>query len=358
MKVLVDARELGSRPTGVGRYLVQLLQRWATRTPDAGDEFVLAAPAIGEAGRGFGFRMIETGGSSGTAWEQARFPGVIRKESPDVVFCPAYTAPLWTSTPRVVTIHDLSFTAHPEWFTVREGTRRRVLTRASARAAAAVLTVSEFSAAEIESYYGVTRSKIHVIRHGIAHLRRRQGVAPERLVLFAGSVFTRRHVPELLAATARLRSEIPDLRLAVVGENRTQPHVDLMAEADALKIREAVDWIGYADDARLAELYARARAFAFVSDYEGFGLTPLEALAAGVPPIVADTAVAHETCGDAALYVQPGDVEALASALRVLIVDDAVRARLLQAAPSVLARYSWDRAASDTFAVLKQASTR
>jgi alpha-1,3-rhamnosyl/mannosyltransferase len=131
-----------------------------------------------------------------------------------------------------------------------------------------------------------------------------------------------------------------------------------MAEADALNIREAVDWIGYADDARLAELYARACVFAFVSDYEGFGLTPLEALAAGVPPVVADTAVAHETCGDAALYVPPGDVEALASALRVLIVDDAVRARLLRAAPSVLARYSWDRAASDTFAVLKQASIR
>lgn len=358
MKILVDARELGPRPTGVGRYLMQLLQRWANAKAGQRIEFVIVAPSVGDAGRALGFRTIETGGASGTMWEQTRFAAVIRRESPDVLFCPAYTAPLWTTAPRVLTIHDISFSVHPEWFAVREGMRRRVLTKASARSAAAVLTVSEFSAAEIESCYGVARSKIHVIRHGVTHLPRRQAVSQEPLVLFVGSVFNRRHVPELMAATAHLRPHIPGVRLAIVGENRTQPHVDLVGEARMLNVSTAVEWMDYAEDTRLAELYARARAFAFVSDYEGFGLTPLEALAAGVPPVVADTAVARETCGDAALYVRPGDVEALASALRALMLDERLRARLLEAAPSVLARYSWDRAASETLAVLEQVGTR
>lgn len=358
MKILVDARELGPRPTGVGRYLLQLLRRWTAADHGARHEFVLVAPAPGDASRALGCRLVETGGAGGTLWEQTRFPAVIRAESPHVVFCPAYTAPLWTSAPRVVTIHDISFTAHPEWFSTREGLRRRLLTRASARSAAAVTTVSDFSAAEIESHYGVPRSRIHVIHHGISHLPPSAVARREPLVLFVGSVFNRRHVPELLAAVARLRAEVPGVRLAVVGENRTHPRVNLVAEAGALGLGSSVEWADYALDGQLADLYGRAGAFAFVSDYEGFGLTPLEALAAGVPPVVADTPVAHETCGDAALYVPPGDVEALASALRQLLFDEEVRARVLSAAPAVLGRYSWDHAARETLAVLEQAVAR
>ena len=93
------------------------------------------------------------------------------------------------------------------------------------------------------------------------------------------------------------------------------------------------------------DLYARARAFAFLSEYEGLGLTPLEALAAGVPPVLLDTPVARESCGDAALYVGAGDVEGTARALEELLVDERTRSRLLSAAPAALARYGWPRAA-------------
>jgi glycosyltransferase involved in cell wall biosynthesis len=356
VKILVDARELGTRATGVGRYLLQLLERWAAGRNGHRHDIVLAAPAIAGPARALRFRMVETGGGGGTAWEQVRFPSVIRRELPDVVFSPAYTTPLAARVPAVVTIHDISFAAHPEWFALREGVRRRAITRASARKAAAVIAVSEFSAREIEARYGVPRSRIHVIHHGIAHLPRPAGVEREPLVLFVGSVFNRRHVPELMAAVSRLLPHIRALRLAIVGDNRTHPRQDLVGEADALDIRSRLELTDYAGDEHLAVLYARASVFVFVSDYEGFGLTPLEALAAGVPPIVADTAVAHETCGDAAVYVPPGDVRSLASAIRALLVDPNARARVMEAAPAVLARYSWERAAADTLEVLERAA--
>jgi glycosyltransferase involved in cell wall biosynthesis len=357
VKVLIDARELAGRTTGVGRYLNELLQRWTA--PDAArpHDFVLCAPALPEAARPRGLRTIETGGSSGTVWEQWTLARVVSYERPDVLFCPAYTAPLAVRAPVVVTIHDISFVAHPEWFTFREGARRRLLTRAAARKATSVITVSEFSAAEIAQAFGVPGPRIHVIRHGVPVRRASAPVkAREPLVLFVGSIFNRRHLPELMKAMRRVMPHVRGSRLAIVGENRTQPREDLHALAERLGIADAVEITDYVSEARLAELYAQAKVFAFVSDYEGFGLTPLEALAAGVPPVVADTPVAHETCGRAASYVKPGNVDALAAALQTLLTDDRARVEIFEAAPAVLQRYSWVRAADATLQVLEQAA--
>ncbi len=107
---------------------------------------------------------------------------------------------------------------------------------------------------------------------------------------------------------------------------------------------------------QLSELYAQARAFAFLSEYEGLGMTPLEALAAGIPPVVLDTAVARETCGDAALYVPRGDIPATTRALELALFDEPTRARILAAAPAALARYDWPRAARETLAVLERSA--
>lgn len=357
MKILVDARELTGRPTGVGRYLSELLRCWWEREDRDRREIVLAAsgemPDLGSAS----FRWVRSGDhhDSGTRWEQSELPAVIRRESPDVVFCPGYTAPLLTRVPVVLTIHDVSFVAHPEWFPARQGLRRRLLTKLSARRAVKVLTVSEFSATEIESRLGIGRDKIAVIRHGIR--LRATNVRPRRpLVLYVGSVFNRRHLPALLQAIREVRRLVPQATLAIVGENRSWPYEDLASEAARLRIGKAVELSDYVSDARLDELYSTAMAFAFVSDYEGFGLTPLEALASGIPPIVADTQVSREVCGAAALYVAPGNVAALAEAIVAVLTDASLRARLLAEAPTVLARYSWDRAADATLEIIEAAA--
>ena len=115
-------------------------------------------------------------------------------------------------------------------------------------------------------------------------------------------------------------------------------------------------WHEYVTDAQLQVLYAQARAFAFLSEYEGLGLTPLEALAAGVPPVVLDTPVAREACGDAAVYVPSADLRAITRALESALFDDDLRATILAAAPAALAKYNWPRAARDTLAVIEEAA--
>jgi len=131
MRIGIDARELSGRATGVGRYLSGLLNEWARPGHEAGrHEFVLyASTAIGAEldARRFGTRLIP--GAPGTWWEQVRLPRAIPQDHLDVWFGPAYTAPLSLKLPTVITIHDVSFAAHPEWFSLREGLRRRWLTQ-------------------------------------------------------------------------------------------------------------------------------------------------------------------------------------------------------------------------------------
>ena len=167
------------------------------------------------------------------------------------------------------------------------------------------------------------------------------------MVLFVGSLFNRRRLPDLIAAFARVSRSVPGARLAIVGADRTWPRQDLAAIAAAHGVATQVDVREYVDQGELSGLYARASVFAFLSEYEGFGLTPLEALASGVPIVVLDTPVAREVYGPAAAYVGH-DIESAAAAIaRFLVSPDAATEQLSHAA-GVLARYSWDRAADAT----------
>jgi glycosyltransferase involved in cell wall biosynthesis len=358
MRIGIDARELAGHPTGVGRYLNALVREWAAGDAAGRHEFVLYSPAAPDAGpddRRFARRHVP--GVPGTYWEQVLLPRVARGDHLDLFFAPAYTAPIRLHVPTVVTIHDLSYEAHPEWFRLREGVRRRWLTRQAARRAAAIITDSEFSRGEVTERLGVPDSRIVVIRPGIDPPAVKAAAGSEPRLLYVGSIFNRRHVPELLRAFAALVRDHPDASLDIVGANRTHPHEDLAAAIEHAGLTGRVRLQQYAEDGHLRQLYAQARAFAFLSEYEGFGMTPLEALAVGVPPVVGDTAVARETCGDAALFVPWNDVPAIAHALERALFDEPTRRRILEAAPRVLEPFSWPRAARETLDVIERAAS-
>jgi glycosyltransferase involved in cell wall biosynthesis len=323
MKIAIDTRELNDRPTGVGRLLQALLAEWKTLPAAAAHEFV---PYAGH----------------GTAWEQLALPRMVRRDGADLLFCPAYSGPVTGSVTMVVAIHDVSFAAHPEWFGWREGLRRRVLARLSAQRARRVVTISEFSKAEIVQRLGVDAGKIDVAYPGFTRMNvPRASPTSEQLILYVGSLFNRRNIPELMTAFAHLSRERAHLRLEIVGDNRSSPRVDFNHLAEATGAGDRITLRSYVSDAELASLYGRARAFVFLSSYEGFGLTPLEALAAGVPSVVLDTPVAREIYGAAALYVPRPDPDLVQAAISRVLFDEAERARILDAAPSILQRYSW-----------------
>lgn len=337
MRIAVDARELHGHATGVGTYLSSILTEWKT-LPAAREHHVI---------------LCEPGptGSYGTWWEQWALPRLVAHSNADVLFAPGYTAPILAGGPTVVAIHDVSFAAHPEWFGWREGLRRRMLTRVSARRAARVLTISEFSKREIVTRLGIGPDKVEVIYPAAAD---RQGPPrnTENVILYTGSLFNRRHIPELIEGFARVARRMPDARLEIVGDNRTIPRVDLEGLAASSGAGDRITLRSYLPEAELAALYSRARAFVFLSEYEGFGLTPLEALSAGVPIVVLDTPVAREVYGSAALYVERPEPALIDAALARVLTDEPERARILAAGRDTLARYSWRACAERVLHVL------
>lgn len=361
MTIAVDARELAGRATGVGRYLGALLACWG----DSADArrhrwrlYVHSRPPTALPGLG-SVELLP--GRGGTRWEQWTLARALAADRPDVLFAPAYTAPLTAPCPTVVTIHDVSFFADRSGFSAREGLRRRTLTAWSARRARLVLTDSQFSASEIARHIGVRGARVRVIPLGVS---RRPSLTPARatrepIVLFVGSIFRRRHVDRLIDAFAEIVApQVPGSRLEIVGENRLFPPGD---PAESLRhhpnIAHRVVLRSYVDDRTLDDLYGRAAVFVFPSDYEGFGLTPLEALSAGVPPIVLDTAISREVYGSAARFVDPdpSDRRHLGDAVAELLTQSEARSRVLAHADAVLARYDWARTAVQTLRAIEEA---
>lgn len=356
MRIGIDARELVGHPTGVGRYLGGLLEEWSSANQAEDCEFVLySTEPLSWPSHSCRVSTRVVSGPGTTWWEQTALPAAAAQDPLDAFFSPAYTAPLRLAVPLVVAIHDISFVAHPEWFTVREGIRRRWLTRRAARRANTVITISQFTRDELVSRLRVAPERIAVIPPGVTRVTGEPSTHTGG-VLYVGSVFNRRHLPDLIQGFAPLARRDPTLTLDIVGDNRTYPHEDLLGLMASERLGAQARWRPWVPDETLRTLYGSARAFAFLSEYEGLGLTPLEALAAGIPVVVLDTRVARESLGDAALYVPPGNVAAVTDALRSALFDEPTRQRLLAQAPRTLARFSWVTAARDTLATLLTAA--
>ena len=354
LHIAIDGRELFGKPTGVGRYLLEVLKCW-TRAPHHYSVIVPEEPTtrLRQLGERFHW-IVKPGAGAGTRWEQTRLPQTLAALAPDVFLAPANTAPLRVRCPLVVVVHDVSFFAHPEWFRRREGWRRRWLTRSAARRASVVVTVSEFSRREISKYLRIPDDKIRIASPGADPVERRLPAERSPIVLYVGSLFNRRRVEELMQGFATIASRVPAARLVFVGDNRTSPRIDPHGRARALGISDRFTWRDYVDDAELSQLYASAKVFAFLSDYEGFGIPPLEAIAHGVPAVLLDTEVSREIYADGAMLVSPAPHD-IGMALERLLTDTAAHARLLEAGRARLDLFPWSRTADALRTAVEQA---
>jgi alpha-1,3-rhamnosyl/mannosyltransferase len=289
-------------------------------------------------------------------------PLILRRLGLDAFHAPAYTGPLWGATPTVLTIHDVSYARHPEWYPYRRDPARRAFYRASATRAARVITDSAFSREEIVAAYGIPRDRVVVIPLGVAPtFFAPDGVAPGPMpgpapyVLHVGDLHRRRNLGGALSAVVGLRRRVPalrGLRLCLVGVDRGEA-AGLLAQARDAGDGEALELKGPASEPELIALYRGASAFVYPSRYEGFGLPVLEAMASGTAVVAARAGAIPEVGGDAVLLVEPDDAGALERALERVLMDAGERSRLVAAGVARAASFTWARTARLTAAVYR-----
>ena len=256
----------------------------------------------------------------------------------------------------ITTIHDVLPLTIPGYFSSDElADRYRRERQADVARSALVVTDSEFSKREIMRHLRVEREPVVIpCATSIAELAPEPGPAEKKYFLYVGGLDPRKSLDSLLRVFCRLSAD-GALRstLIVTGSSRHAPRPLVQLLDEGLR-RGCVEHTGYVDDKELARLYAGAIALVYPSQYEGFGMPPLEAMTIGCPVIATRTSSIPEVCGDAALYVDPWSEQGLGEALQILEKDRDLRERLGRDGRTRAAAFSWERAADSFVRVLRE----
>ncbi len=336
--LIVLNRRAATRPTitGVERWTAEVVGRLKQLAPE---RYIVSQPPRRAQRRALA-----------QAWEQLALPVRAARLRAALVFSPANLAPL--AWPRnVVVMHDAAVLREAQAYSRAYRLWHGRAGLACARRALAVITVSEFSRRELTELAGIVPSRLQVIPGGVgARFTPEADVEPvaRRLGLQRPYVLTiatgdrRKNIAKLGPVAAALAAQ--GIELVWAGDRR--PYFEAAAGAPGVRS------LGYVDDGDLPGLYAGARAFVLPSRYEGFGLTCLEAMACGTPVVAADRAALPETCGAAALLVNPDDAGAMSEQVLRAVADQSVRAELRRRGLERAAAYTWERTAAAVHALL------
>jgi glycosyltransferase involved in cell wall biosynthesis len=352
--ISVNGRFLTQPLTGVQRYALNLVSRLpsldviAPSAPVAGYEAVAASRVVLAPSR---LRSL--------AWEQVVLPRAARAAR--LIWSPTGAGPVMSAR-HVLTMHDVCVLEHPEYYARGYALAYRALWRIVARRAARIITVSDYSRERIIEMLRVSPDRLAVTHLGVdarfrppppeavERARRRFGLMG-RYVLSVGALSERKNLGRVLEAWRRVQPTT-DATLLLVGQGGLA--FSTMAGLSGLPPRAV--HVPHVDDETLIALYGGASAFLYPSLYEGFGLPILEAMAVGAPVITSNVTAMPEVAGDAALLVDPFDVDDIARAVRRVLDDGELAADLRARGTRRAMCFDWDRTARQTAEILEGAA--
>ena len=365
MRVAIDTRKL--HDFGIGTYIRNLLRQLARI--DRHTEYILLCrePDLGIAAQlGPNFRSVREPSPNYSLREQVHVPWLLRRERPDVYHAPHYVLPFAVGCRSVVTIHDCIHLMFPQYLPNRAAyAYARASMWAAARRSDRILTVSEASKRDILDLFNVRPDKVVVVYNAIdehfsstpseehvARVRERYQL-DHKFVLYVGNIKPHKNLVRLIEAFSELRRTHDDLKLLIIGDEISRLPA-LRRAVHRHKLHKHVRFLGYLKDDTLTVLYRLASVFVFPSLYEGFGLPPLEAMASGTPVVTSNVSSLPEVTGDAAVLVDPYDVEAIGDGIRRVLDDPRFAEDLRRKGLERAREFSWERSVEKTQQVYRE----
>ena len=339
MRIAIDVHSLGAQAGGNETYYRQLVRGLATDPSDNAYTLFHIYPIAPEVAPSDARFTLCKMARNPIARLSVDLPLKLRQIQPDIFHC-QYIQPLGGYRKTVVTIHDLAHEHYPEFFHPLEALRMKKLVRWTARQASHILTVSEFSAADIARRFGCSRDKITVAYQSPSpefHPRDKQECADylsrtygirEPFILYVGRIQARKNLPRLVEAYANAKKQGIQASLVMVGKKDWQAE-QLLHKISDLGLESSVIFPGFVSFTDLPLFYNAAEVFVFPSFFEGFGLPVIESMASGVATITSFGSSLEEVAGDGALLIDPSDTQSMASALVTILSDRNLRQDLI-----------------------------
>ncbi len=353
MRVAFDMSATRGRKTGIGVYTEGLLKALREFAPQIE---IVALQDDASVDQRTDERIVR---------EQFRLPRLAQQANADVLHLTGFAAPLRSRVPVVLTVMDLIGVLYSENFPPASRFYWSRYLPYTLRAAKQIVTLSENTKRDVMRLTRVPAEQIHVVPPGIdARFQRSSEPAalqetaarlqlPTRYFLFVSTLEPRKGVDTLLNAYSKIAADVSE-HLVIVGK-RGWYFETLFAQVNQFKLQERVHFTDYVSDQDLPAVYNLATAFVFPSRYEGFGLTPLEAMACGTPVISSNAASLPEVIGDAGILLKLNDVNGFAEAMRSFASNEARRSEYSARGILRAKLFSWQRAAVEMETVYQKA---
>jgi glycosyltransferase involved in cell wall biosynthesis len=373
MRIAIDIRRVNE--FGIGTYIWNLVRNLSQL--DDRNEYLLAGTdknfhELGPLRPNFTkFLQSDLTGS----WrEQLSLSRALGKRKPDIVHIPHHDCPFMMPGRLVVTIHDCVHVKFPPENLSR--LRRYELywrTKRAVESASQILAVSNSTRDDLLNIFNLDANRISVVHNALDErfspdengLDRKTVLERYQLhdpfILYSGRIRRHKNIHRLIEAFAVLKSELRDdeqfrnLKLIVIGDELSR-HQYLRLTVVRSGVQQDVRFFGFVPNAILQVFYQSAVLFAFPSLYEGFGLPPLEAMASRTPVLASNTSSLPEVLGDAALLVNPENVFEIARGMKAILMEDALRARLVERGMTHISKFSWTTAAKQVIEAYKRAA--
>lgn len=349
-KIGIDCHNLEIYRTGTGRYLMNLLKYWTKEDPRFVLYFKNRIPEDIPQSQNFQKKILKTG--SNALFMHYFLPRAAKKDRIDILFCPNYIAPVFYKGDIALALHDIIYEARPDlynWPSIFDRILLKKVSKISAKKAKIILTCSEFTKNETIKHYKIDARKIFVIPLAADEkFKKIEHATPEKkFVLYVGDIIKRRFVPEIIKAFKFLEKTRPELvegyKFLIIGKNYIGQQIS----------QNNIIHKDYVSEDDLVLLYNAADLFIWLSNYEGFGLPPLEAMACGTPVVTTKMGSLSETVGEAALFVEnPKNVDEISEVIYRALSDEYLRNKLIEKGLERASKFSWSKTAEETLKIL------